>query len=128
MNNPQHSVLIIDDSASDRKIYRRFLNSDPRHPFEVLEAGTVATGTALLRTHAVACIILDYHLPDTDGLSALADFRQLTQAPIILITGRPEALVMTEAYRRGVVKYLSKDTVTSRAMLEAVCNALDLPC
>ena len=127
MNDKQYRILIIDDSASDRKIYRRFLHSQTRYIFEVAEAGTAQAALEICRSQAVACLVLDYHLPDLDGLSALPDFRQVTQAPIILITGRPAALVMTEAYRRGVVKYLSKDTVTSAALLEAVYDALDLP-
>ena len=45
---------------------------------------------------------------------------------MIFISGKPEALVVTEAYRRGAARYLSKDTVTSASMQEAVYDALEL--
>lgn len=126
MSQKQYTILIIDDSDSDRKIYKRFLNSQQLYSFTILEAGTVATGLNHCNAHEIDCVILDYQLPDYDGLTALAQIREVAQAPVILISGKPEALVMTEAYRRGAAKYLSKDTVTSRAIQEAVNDALNL--
>lgn len=126
MSHRQYTILMIDDSDSDRKIYKRFLNSQPRYSFNILEAGTVADGLKHCNIHRVDCVLLDYQLPDIDGLTALGQIQQVAQAPVILISGKPEPLVMTEAYRRGAAKYLSKDTVTSRDIQEAVCDALNL--
>lgn len=127
MTPPQYKILIIDDSASDRKIYRRFLKSQKLYDFDVWEAATVKTGVDICRSLSPDCVILDYHLPDQDGLSAMNEIRAAVKAPIVFITGKPEALVMTEAYRRGVAKYISKDTVTSTSLQEAVYDAMELP-
>lgn len=126
MPNPQQRILIIDDSPSDRKIYRRFLGSDAHGEFEVVEAATVGEGIDRIRNVEPDCILLDYQLPDRDGISALEEIRGLSAAPVILITGKPEALLITEAYRRGVTRYISKDMVSSQSLLEAVHDAMNL--
>lgn len=71
-------------------------------------------------------IILDYQLPDLDGLSVLERVQTLMRVPVIFVTGKPEALLLGEAYRRGAVKYISKDTITSASIQEALVDALEL--
>lgn len=72
------------------------------------------------------CIILDYQLPDQNGLELLDTLRHELPTPVVFITGKPEPLVVTEAYRRGVATCLSKDTVTSVTLQEAVFDVLEL--
>lgn len=142
MNRKHYKILIIDDSAADRRIYRRFLQgqgeeaqtlwSERGYDLEVVEAPTAEAGLAQLADTVPDCIILDYRLPDLDGLAVLdAIQQQLTsgrlkrRVPVIFVTGKPEALLVSEAYRRGAVKYISKDTITSASIREALSDALE---
>ncbi len=119
-------ILIIDDSAADRKIYRRYLTNQDRIAVEILEASSAHAGLEICASAKPDCVILDFRLPDRDGLSLLDDLQTIHPVPVIFITGQPEALLVSEAFRRGVVKYISKDTVTSSSIQEAVYDALDL--
>ena len=63
------TILIVDDSPEDRMTYRRYLAQDPESQSIVLEAGSGAAALAICRETRPDCILLDYNLPDTDGLS-----------------------------------------------------------
>lgn len=133
MNRKHYKILIIDDSAADRRIYRRFLLGQPQYDLEVFEAATAEAGLASFVEVEPDCVILDYRLPDLDGLAVLETLQERVasgqikrRVPVIFVTGKPEALLVSEAYRRGAVKYISKDTITSASIQDAVSDALDL--
>lgn len=133
MKSKPYKVLIIDDSAADRRIYRRFLQGQQRYELEVFEATTAEAGLAYFTEVVPDCVILDYRLPDLDGLSVLEAFQKTVESgqvkrrvPVIFITGKAEAMLVSEAYRWGAAKYISKDTITSASILEALADALEL--
>lgn len=132
MKSKTYKVLIIDDSAADRRIYRRFLLGQQEYELEVFEAETAAAGLATFADVTPDCVILDYRLPDLDGLTVLESLQEKAtdggarkRVPVIFVTGKPEALLLTEAYRRGAAKYFSKDTITSALILDALADALE---
>lgn len=127
MSTQKYRVLLVDDSSSDRRVYKRFLESSKDLDLEIFEAETISEGLKRCREVAPDCIFLDHKLPDRTGLEALSDFQKISSAPIIFITGEPEALLMTEVYRNGGVKYFSKDTLSSTVIQEAVKEVLNLP-
>lgn len=127
LTDRRYKILIIDDSAADRKVYRRFLNNQSRCEMEISDAASARAGLESFASLLPDCVILDYRLPDRDGLSLLEDLQSIKRVPVIFITGKPEALLVSEVFRRGAVKYMSKDTVTSSAIQEAVFDALELP-
>jgi CheY-like chemotaxis protein len=118
-------VLVIEDNPSDQYIYRRYFEMHEQAEFTVLEASSAEEGLTLCADEAPDCILLDYRLPDGDGLSLLPRLRKLTAAPIIFITARPEALTVTEAYRQGASRYFSKDFISSRTLVHAVCETVE---
>lgn len=126
MTEKIYKILIIDDSMADRKIYRRFLTHQDQVQLEILEAASANAGLEICSSSQPDCVILDFRLPDRDGLSTLEDLLAIKRIPVIFITGQPEALLVSEAFRRGAIKYISKDTVTSSSIQEAVYDALEL--
>ena len=104
-------VLIIDDSRSDRRIYRRFLAplSDEQTVVEITDAASGLEGLELIESVTPDLILLDFRLPDTNGIELLGRIRKLTEAPIIFITGEPAPLMQTQAYAHGILIYLAKD-------------------
>jgi Response regulator containing a CheY-like receiver domain and an HTH DNA-binding domain len=119
-------VLIIDDSAADRRIYRRFLQGLQQYELEIFEEASAQQGLERCIEVIPDIVIMDYRLPDLDGLSLLESVQAKMRVPVIFITGKPEALLVSEAYRRGAVKYISKDTITSASIQEALVDALEL--
>ena len=79
-------VLVVDDEAALRSLLRRALE---REGFEVAEAADAAEAVRGFRTFAPAVAVLDIMLPDRDGISLLAELRELDPgAAIIIATGR----------------------------------------
>ena len=100
--------LIVDDDPNIRQLLRRILERNGAHVEEV------ATGAeALLR--AIACdpdlILLDYNLPDLDGLAvcrALRENASLFLTPIVMVTGADIQGMHVEALTAGVDDLLAK--------------------
>jgi PAS domain S-box-containing protein len=102
-------VLFIDDSPEDRAIYRRRLSQGPDR-YEFLEADTGDDGVEICRSSQPDCVLLDYNLPDTDGLEVLS--RLLHQCgphlAVIMLTGQGNESVAVRALKSGAEDYLVK--------------------
>lgn len=112
MTKPQIRVLIIDDDIVDRMACQRVLKLNPDYDFILSEAETGREGLQLVHAERPDCILLDYRLPDLDGLEFLAELRDETgeiPVPVMMLTGADNALVAVEAMKRGARDYLVKD-------------------
>ena len=122
-------LLIIDDDRVDRQIYLRYLRADERNVYVITEAESAEAGYRLLRDETYDCILLDYRLPEADGL---AMYRTLTgtkqgplMAPVIMMTGQGNESVAVAAMKCGISDYLTKEGLTPKAMQRAITNAVD---
>src|SRR5574340_349950 len=112
MTKPKIRVLIVDDDLVDRMACRRALVQDPDYEFMLSEAEIGREGLQLAHVQKPDCILLDYHLPDLNGLEFLAELRNdlgEIPVPVMMLTGADKALVAVEAMKRGAQDYLVKD-------------------
>ncbi|MGL4460700.1 MAG: response regulator [Planctomycetia bacterium] len=119
------SILVVDDDPETRDVLRRFLQ-DPR--FNVEEADSARTALDLLLKKKPDCVLLDYRLPDMDGLSLIEEWERTGATPplpVVMVTGQGDETVAVEAMRRGVQDYLVKDRVTKADLLRAVENTME---
>ncbi len=108
------TILIVDDNADDQLLYRRTLED---FDYELIPAMSAEAGIARIvevssDSNRPDLILLDYNLPDMDGLSfmkRLADFLK-TPVPIVILTGDASIAVAVEAMKNGADDYLVKDT------------------
>jgi len=122
------TILIVDDSPEDRLIYRRYLTQDPEHPSIVFEAGSGTVALTICGETRPDCILLDYNLPDTDGLRLLQALMKAAHPhvyPVVMLTGAGNAAVAVQALKNGAHDYLSKDHVTADQLRRAVENAIE---
>ena len=127
MEAPLRRVLIVDDSPEDRELYRRFLASDPGHRYELIETETGEEGVSACRAHPPDCVLLDYRLPDLDGLTFLTDLNCVVDGvsvPVIILTGQGSESVAVEAMKNGAQDYLLKSTMTAASLLRAVDHGI----
>ena len=69
MNTQFHrTILIVEDSPEDREIYRRYLLRDHDYDYTIIEASLGKEGLNLWRQHEPDVVLLDYQLPDMNGL------------------------------------------------------------
>lgn len=120
-------VLLIDDCPEDRETYRRLLADGVSYDYEFLEAETAEEGLALCRSEEPDCILLDYRLPDLDGLELLA---QLSDEPaerpsaVVMLTGEGDEQVAVEAMKRGAEDYLVKRALPRDALDKTIRHAV----
>lgn len=112
MTKPQIRVLIVEDDLVDRMACCRALAQDPDYEFVLFEAETGRQGLQLAHAQKPDCVLLDYHLPDLNGLEFLAEFRNDLDeipVPVLMLTGSDNASVAVAAMKRGAQDYLVKD-------------------
>ncbi|MBD2409943.1 histidine kinase [Nostoc calcicola FACHB-389] len=125
------TLLIIDDCAADRKIYRRYLLKDPHQSYQILEADCAEEGLALCQKTRCDVILLDYCLPDQSGLELFDRMQQeifKTSVPVIMLTGRGDEEVAVQAMKRGALDYLVKQHLTQDVLQLAVRNSIKQLC
>ncbi|HEX6900772.1 MAG TPA: response regulator [Thermoanaerobaculia bacterium] len=119
-------LLIVDDSPEDRALYRRLLAQDAEHAYEFLEAETGEEGLSTALEERPDCLLLDYRLPDVDGLEFLGQLlREERLIPVIVLTGQGNESVAVEAMKAGAQDYLLKGAVSRDRLQHAVQNAIE---
>lgn len=112
MDNKTLTILIVDDSTEDREAYRRALKrSDPTCEWRFLEADSGAEGLELYTSGHPDCVLLDYGLPDLNGLDLLSILNDASAiaAPVIMLTGQGDERLAVQALKKGARDYLAKD-------------------
>jgi DNA-binding NtrC family response regulator len=102
---PQATVLVVDDESLVRWSLSERLGQDGHR---MLEA---ATGREALERAAegVDLVLLDYRLPDSDGLSILAQLKERDRdLPVILLTAHQSVELAVQAMKGGAYHYANK--------------------
>src|ERR1700733_8889867 len=104
----QKRILIVDDSDSTRGLVREFLESRP--DFEVCgEAIDGLEGIEKSRELNPDLIVLDYSLPQINGLAIAVILREIApKTPIILFTVFKDVIPIRIAEEAGVASIVSK--------------------
>ncbi|OWY64623.1 hypothetical protein B7486_46355, partial [cyanobacterium TDX16] len=124
----ERTVLIVDDSPEDRETYRRFLLTDDRYHYIFLEADYGENGLEVCKLVQPDAILLDFHLPDIDGIEFLCELKTQfgkMQLPVIMLTGRGNEAVAVQAMKSGAADYLVKGKTTSENLRLAIHNLLE---
>lgn len=98
-------VLIVEDDLQVRMLLTEYLASNGFHPTGV---ATAAAMRAHLRSGSPDLVLLDLGLPDGDGLSLTRELRVETDLPIIIITGRDDAVDRVVGLELGADDYVGK--------------------
>ena len=121
-------VLIIDDEAVDREIFKQYLDADRPGAFLYAEAATGRDGLSQQIRFSPECILLDLNLPDLNGLQMirfLHDGRDTLPCAVVMLTGAGSEEVAVEAMKLGVMDYLVKGPASARALSRTVASAVE---
>ncbi len=114
------TVLVIDDDKVDREQIRRLLGG--RH--DLLEAATASEGITAVEAGTVDCVLLDYRLPDQDGVRVLEQLAGRS-LPVVMLTSQGSEKVAVEALKHGAVDYLLKGDLNRDRLQKAVDLAIE---
>ena len=119
-------ILIVDDEPEIRALLRAGLEAEE---FGVLEAENGAEAEAYLASEPVALMTLDLKLGGEDGLKLARDLRVRRNTPIIMITGKGDAIDRIVGLELGADDYITKPFIMRevvariRAVLRRYLNA-----
>ena len=102
-------ILVVDDTAELRELYRAAVEDDDR---EVVEASDAASAAELLRKESFDVVVTDLRMErKTAGLAVLAAARDVdprTQVIVVTVFGTPE--VSVEVMKQGAFDYLLRNS------------------
>ena len=108
-NGSTHSGRIV--IADDHPLFRTALGHAVGAAWpdaEKVEAASAAEARAAVEQGA-DCLLLDLHMEDSHGLSALMDFRQdFPAVPVVIVSASEEARVYTAAAQLGASAFIPK--------------------
>ncbi|MEC4804720.1 MAG: PAS domain S-box protein [Jaaginema sp. PMC 1080.18] len=128
MVQPSLTILIVDDSETDRLTYHRYLKRNAAWSCSILEAELGQTGLDLCVQNQPDIVLLDYLLPDLDGLEFLTQLKAKmpeTMPPVITITGQGDEVVAVQIIQAGAEDYLIKGQITPASLQFSVEQAYE---
>ncbi len=127
MAKKELNLLIIDDNPDDREVYRRLFKKDTTYSYNFLEAETGRQGLDMFSGDDIDCVILDYRLPDFDGLEVLKQMEETEKSqdiPVVFVTGQGSEETAVQAMEAGAKDYLVKDNLTIEKLLDSLGFAI----
>ncbi|MEM7590849.1 MAG: ATP-binding protein [Cyanobacteria bacterium P01_A01_bin.83] len=146
MSEEQFSILLIDDDEVDRlAVKRAFKKANFSANLTEVQNGQEAISELKVKKNALFnilnsncsskiiestidnfdLILLDYRLPDIDGLQLIAEIKALNLAlPIIVLTGQGDEELAVEMMKAGAADYLSKGKIEPNLLAKAINSAI----
>ena len=112
MSLPQ-ALLIVDDDEVELEIMSETLSSafpgaDVRYTVNAVEAAEMCINQRF------DCVLLDYNMPQIDGLMLAAELRQASAyLPIVLMTSVGDEMLAARALRSGASDYIPKSRINA---------------
>ncbi len=119
-------ILIVDDDAETRELYRKLINQDmPERPVRLAEDGAAALEQLAHETPAL--VLLDLNMPGIDGFEVLEQLRnnpRTRQVPVVIMSGRILSFEELKRLDHSRVVFYSKDILAQEEVSGVVTRAL----
>lgn len=115
------SVVIIDDDKNILELTSLILS---KNGFQAYGADRAFEGFELISRHAPELVLLDYMMPEMDGLSALQRIKTtFPDTYVVMLTGKGSEEVAVELMKNGASEYILKP-FNNRNLVERLRNVL----
>jgi two-component system, cell cycle response regulator len=120
------NILLIEDNEDDvLKIWAMLKEADIE-PLNILHRDRLKTGFELLAKGNIDVILLDLHLPDSQGFDTfLAAKRQAPDIPIVVLTSLGNKIMGLEAIQQGAQDFLEKAKINSDMLARSLRYAIE---
>jgi two-component system response regulator ArlR len=105
MSTESARIAVVDDEPRIRELLELTLQ---HHGYTVRTAADGQAGLRLVREWIPDLIVLDVMMPKVDGIALLPMIRQVSEAPIIMLSAKGEVEDKVEGLARGADDYISK--------------------
>jgi DNA-binding response OmpR family regulator len=118
-------VLHIEDDHFQHRLLAHLLAALDEFGFEITCAESEREGLEIFDRQGADLIVLDYLLPQGDGLHCLKELRlRDPKVPIIAISGAASLQIAKELVECGADDYLNKNELAGRALAKSVRDVL----
>ena len=119
-------LLIVEDDARSAKSLRELLSLSDTPHFEINHVTTAAAACDVVSEGNIDVVILDLGLPDATDLEALSRLETCVhEIPVIVLTGRGDEALATDALHRGAEDYLLKGALDYDSLLRSIRYAVE---
>ncbi len=99
-------ILVIDDDTYICNLLENLLNN---HGYKATIAYKGSSGLDLFKKEEFDLVLLDFRLPDTDGLKMLSEIKKINvKIPVIIITGYSDVRIAVKLMKAGASDYITK--------------------
>ncbi|MEX0830943.1 MAG: ATP-binding protein [Nitrospirales bacterium] len=122
------TILIVDDCSEDHDVLMRYFEQMTQQQFRLIQTDSGEEGLELTQSEQPDCILLDYQMPDLDGLEfiqTLAKSEEKRFIPVLMLSGYGNEGVASEAIKGGASDYLIKNKLTSEGLYRAITRAME---
>lgn len=117
---PLMRILVVDGDMLDRQATRRALMATGMAG-EIAEAQRGDEALERLTQEVFDAVLLDFQLPDADGLSVLMDAKACgIVVPMVVLTGYGDEQVAVELMKAGAADYLSKARLSPELLRQSL--------
>jgi PAS domain S-box-containing protein len=117
--------LLVEDNPADARLIREMLKDSPAGTFQVEEVGRLDSALERLRQGTFDVVLLDFALPDSQGMQTLTRTQQASRdVPIVVLTGLDDERLALEAVRAGAQDYLVKGRFESQLLVRTIRYAV----
>ena len=117
------TVLVVDDSRIMRNIVKNTF-AELKIPCQFLEAENGKKAYHLLETNKVSLVLLDWNMPEMDGMEFLKKVRSMPDyenLPIIMVTSEAAKYNVVEALQSGATDYIVKP-IREKVFMEKILD------
>jgi PAS domain S-box-containing protein len=102
------TILFIDDDETEQHVVKHVFKAAG---YVLVQALNAEEGLAKVNEEKPDLILLDYMLPDLDGLTVLKRLaaESASYPPVVIVTGQGSEMVAVEAMKAGAIDYVVKD-------------------
>jgi signal transduction histidine kinase len=120
----RQSLLIVDDSEAERRLMALTLCAAFPEA-DVLSAAHPALAKEMCATQAFDCVLMDYNMPDMDGLMLAHQLRaEHRYMATVLMTSFGDEMLAAEALRSGISDYIPKSRITQESLQRMVGRSI----
>ena len=120
------NLLLIEDDPGDMKLVSEMLNELETSRFHLHHAVSLNEGLDYLKENTFDLILLDIHLPDSNGLETLKRLHEnVSNKPVIILTGIDDDTLGIKLMQIGAQDYLVKSDINPQILYRSIRYALE---
>jgi PAS domain S-box-containing protein len=122
-----YTLLLLDDSETDRATHRRFLLGNSEKDCNIVEFDSAEEALIWCQDHMPDILLTDYLLPGINGLEFWLKLRERSgygRIPCIIMTGQENQELAVQLLKGGAEDVLDKNRMTSEGLKRSIANVL----